>query len=170
MAPTPELLERTLVLLKPDCVQRGLMGRILQRFEDAGLKVVGMKMVWADKAHAAKHYTEDIAIRRGEHVRTMMIDMISSGPVLAFVLEGINAVENVRKLVGSTEPKASPPGTIRGDFAHISYAYADARSLGVKNLIHASGNLEDAANEVPLWFKDAELHTYRSVHDVHILE
>lgn len=167
---TPELLERSLVLLKPDAVQRALMGRIIQRFEDAGLKVVGMKMVWADKDHAAKHYTEDIAIRRGEHVRKMMIEMISSGPVLAFVLEGINAVENVRKLVGSTEPKSSLPGTIRGDFAHVSYSYADAKKLGVKNLIHASGNLEDAVAEVPLWFKDEELHTYRSVHDLHILE
>ena len=165
-----ELLERTLVLLKPDAVQRCLMGRVLQRFEDAGIKVVGMKMVWVDEGHAKKHYTEDIAVRRGEKVRKLMVDMLASGPVVAICLEGINAIENVRKMVGATEPKSAAPGTIRGDFAHISYVYADAKGLGVKNLIHASSSADDARSEVALWFTPAELHSYRSVHDAHILE
>ncbi len=165
-----ELIERTLILLKPDAVQRGLMGRVIQRFEDVGLKVVGMKMVWVDESHAKKHYTEDIAVRRGEKVRKLMVDLLSSGPVVALCLEGINAIENVRKMVGATEPKSALPGTIRGDFAHISYAYADAKSLGVKNLIHASSSIEDATNEISLWFAPEDLHSYRTVHDVHILE
>lgn len=164
------MLERTLVLLKPDAVQRGLMGRIIQRFEDSGLKIVGMKMVWADKEHAAKHYTEDIAIRRGERVRSDSINLITSGPVVAFVVEGVSAIENTRKLVGPTESKSAAPGTIRGDFSHVSYAYADEKKLAIKNLIHASGDAKDAESELALWFTPAELHTYRSVHDVHILE
>lgn len=164
------MLERSLVLLKPDAVQRALVGRILQRFEDAGLKIIGMKMVWVDEAHALKHYTEDVAIRRGEHVRKVMVDLLSSGPVIAMAIEGVNAIETIRKMVGSTEPKAALPGTIRGDFAHISFGYADAKGLGIKNLIHASADAADAATELPLWFTDKELHNYRTVHDVHILE
>ncbi len=162
--------ERTLVLLKPDAVQRGLMGKVISRFEDAGLKIVGMKMVYSDKEFSKKHYTEDIAIRRGEHVRQKLVDFFEIGPVVAICLEGINAIENVRKMIGSTEPKAAAPGTIRGDFAHVSYAYADAKNVVVKNLVHASGDAKDAAHEVPLWFSDKELHSYRSVHDVHIRE
>jgi len=163
-------IERTLILIKPDGVQRGLIGRILQRFEDAGFKIVGMKLALASKERALKHYTEDITMRRGEHVRNQLVDLITKGPVLAFVLEGVNAIENVRKIVGSTEPKAAQPGTIRGDFAHISYAYADAKNIVVKNLIHASSSKEDAENEIKVWFEPNELHSYRTVHDIHILE
>ena len=163
------MIERTLVLLKPDAVQRGVMGRILMRFEDAGLKVVGMKMVWVNKKFALRHYTEDLAKRAGAHVRDMIAEFLTTGPVIAIVLEGVNAIENVRKLVGATEPKAAAPGTIRGDFSHMSYGYADAKKVPVKNLVHASSSKEDSAAEIKLWFSTKELHSYKSVHDVHIL-
>jgi nucleoside-diphosphate kinase len=159
-------MERTLVLVKPEGVKRHLVGKIVSRFEDAGLKIIGMKQVWVDKEFAKKHYTQDIAERRGEKVREMLLDYIIEGPVMAFVLEGINAIENVRKIVGGTEPKSAPPGTIRGDFAHVSYAHADANNLPVKNLIHASGDEKDAKVEVPLWFTDKELHTYQTIQDL----
>ena len=127
--------EKTLVLIKPDGVKRGLMGRVLQRFEDAGMKIVAAKMRNVGTEHALKHYTEDITIRRGEKVRTMLVDFLKSGPVLAFVVEGINAIENVRKIVGTTEPKSAAPGTIRGDFAHVSFSHADEQGKVVENLI-----------------------------------
>lgn len=164
------MIERTLVLIKPDGVQRALVGRIISRFEDAGLKIVGMKMVWVDKDFAKKHYTEDITVRRGEKVRNQLLDFLQIGPVVAFCLEGVNAIENVRKMVGSTEPKSALPGTIRGDFAHVSYHYADTNKKVVKNLIHASSDAADAKREVELWFTEKELHTYKSVHDAHILD
>ncbi len=163
------MIERTLVVFKPDAVQRAIMGRILSRFEDAGLKVVGMKMVWVDKKFALKHYTEDLAKRAGENVRQMIAEFLTTGPVLAMVIEGVNGIENVRKMVGSTEPKSAAPGTIRGDFSHVSYAYADSRKAAVKNLIHASSSKEDAAAEIKLWFDAKEIHSYKTVHDVHLL-
>lgn len=159
-------IERTLVLIKPEGVQRHLVGKILTRFEDAGLKIVGMKQVWADEEFAKKHYTEDIAKRRGEKVRNALLKYICEGPVIAICLEGINAIENVRKMVGGTEPKSAPPGTIRGDFAHVSYAHADEKNIPVKNLIHASSDEKDAKHEVALWFSDSELHTYKTVFDL----
>lgn len=158
------MIERTLVLIKPDGVQRALMGRILSRFEDAGLKVVGMKMVWVDKEFSKKHYSAHVS----KPFYAGLEKNITEAPVVAIALEGIGAIEIVRKMVGSTEPKGSAPGTIRGDFAHTSYAYADNKGIAMKNLIHASGNKEDAQVEVPLWFTDKELHTYKTVHDVHI--
>jgi nucleoside-diphosphate kinase len=158
-------MEKTLVLIKPEGVQRHLVGKIISRFEDAGLKIIAMKQVWVDKEFAKKHYTEDIAERRGEKVREMLLDYITEGPVVAMVLQGVNAIENVRKIVGGTEPKSSPPGTIRGDFAHVSFAHADSNNIPVKNLIHASGNEEDAKNEVPLWFSEKEMHDYKTVQD-----
>lgn len=162
-------IERTLVLLKPDAVQRAIMGEIISRFERAGLKIIGMKLVWNDEEHSKKHYTEDIAIRRGEHVRQALVNFLKEGPVLAICLEGVNAIENVRKMVGDTQPKTAAPGTIRGDYAHVSYAYADDKEMVVKNLIHASSDANDAKNEVALWFNENELHSYKTVHDIHIL-
>jgi nucleoside-diphosphate kinase len=162
------LLERSLVLLKPDAVQRGLMGRIISRFEDAGYKIVGAKMVQMDEEFGKKHYF-DVAERRGEEVLKVLLGFMTSGPVMALCVEGVNAAENIRKMVGATEPKAAAPGTVRGDFAHVSYGYADAKGLGVKNLIHASGNAEEAKYEVGLWFTEEELHSYATVHDAHIL-
>jgi nucleoside-diphosphate kinase len=159
------MIQRTLVLIKPEGVARHLVGKIVSRFEDAGLKIVGMKQVWVDKEFAKKHYTEDISKRRGENVRNALLKYICEGPVVAFVLEGVNAIENVRKIVGGTEPKSAPPGTIRGDFAHVSFAYADEKNISVKNLIHASSDEKDAKNEIALWFNEKELHTYKTVQD-----
>ena len=158
-------MQRTLVLVKPEGVQRHLVGKIISRFEDAGMKIIGMKQVWVDLEFAKKHYTEDIAERRGEKVRTRLLEYITEGPVVAICLEGINVIENVRKIVGGTEPKSSPPGTIRGDFAHVSFAYADEKNLPVKNLIHASGDEKDAKHEVSLWFSEKELHSYKTIQD-----
>ncbi|MDP3916700.1 MAG: nucleoside-diphosphate kinase [Nanoarchaeota archaeon] len=165
-----KMTEKTLVLIKPDGIERSLIGECIKRFEQRGLKIIGLKMVWTDKDHAMKHYTDDISKRRGEHVRKKLLTFITSGPVVAIAIEGVDAIENVRKIVGSTEPKSALPGTIRGDFAHVSYSYADSKDIAVKNLIHASGNKEDADYELPLWFNDNELHTYHSVHDKHIKE
>ena len=158
-------IERTLVLIKPDGVQRALMGRIIQRFEDAGLKMVGMKMKWIDRDFAKRHYSAHV----GKAMYPGLENFIVSGPVLAMVIEGISAVEMVRKMVGSTEPKSATPGTIRGDFAQHSYQYADAKGIAIKNLIHASGNVSEAKFEVSLWFSDDELHTYKTVHEIHTL-
>ncbi len=159
-------MERTLVLIKPEGVQRHLVGKIISRFEDAGLKIIGMKQFWADEEFAKKHYTEDITERRGEKVRNSLLKYITEGPVVAICLEGVNAIENVRKIVGGTEPKSAPPGTIRGDFAHVSFAHADENDLPVKNLIHASSNEKDAKHEVSLWFSDSELHSYKTIQDL----
>lgn len=162
-------IERTLVLLKPDAIVRAVSGEIITRFERAGLKIVGLKMQWVDKDFAKKHYTEDLAARRGEHVRNVMVEFLTTGPIVAMCLEGVNAVEVVRKMIGSTEPKAALPGTIRGDYGHMSYAHADAKQIAVKNIIHASGDQKDAAYEVPLWFSNGELHSYKTVHEPHVL-
>ncbi len=149
--------ERTLVILKPDALDRGIVGEILTRFERVGTKMVGMKLLVSEKDAAERHYTEDLAKRRGEHVRTMMIEMLTSGPIVAMVLEGIDVVEVVRKMIGATEPKSAAPGTIRGDYAHISYRFADERKIGVFNLIHASATPEEAVVEIDIWFKPEEL-------------
>lgn len=154
-------LQRTLVLLKPDAIHRGIIGDIMHRFERVGAKMVGLKMLVSDKDTATKHYTEDLARRRGEKVRNLMIEMITSGPIIAIVYEGIEIIDIVRKLVGSTEPKASAPGTIRGDFSHVSYGYADAKEIPVMNLIHASTSPEEAESEIAVWFKPEELVSHQ---------
>lgn len=152
--------EQTLVILKPDALDRGIVGEIITRFEHVGMKIVGLKLLVSEKDTAMQHYTEDLAKRRGEHVRTMMIDMLTSGPIVAMVLEGIDVVEVVRKMIGATEPKSAAPGTIRGDYAHISYRFADENKIGVFNLIHASASPEEALVEVGIWFKSEELVTH----------
>ncbi len=164
------MIERTLVALKPDAVQRGLVGQIIQRFERVGLKILGMKMKWVDEDFAKKHYTEDIAIRRGEHVRRYLVEFLLIGPVVAMVLEGVDAIEVVRKMVGGTEPKMAVPGTIRGDFSHVSYDYCDSKEMVVKNVIHASSDAKDAKHEIDLWFDKSEIHDYKAVHDQHIFD
>ncbi len=160
------MLEQTLVLFKPDAVQRGLVGEILMRFERAGLRIAGMKLVWVDSEFSRKHYAEHVE----KPFYKVLENMITSGPVLAFVLEGVEAISIVRKMVGGTEPKSSLPGTIRGDYAHMSYGYADTKGIGLKNLIHASSSASDAKREVDLWFAGSELHKYKTVHDMHIFE
>jgi nucleoside-diphosphate kinase len=154
-------IQRTLVLLKPDAVARGLTGRVLARFEDALLKVVAAKMVWMDAELTRRHYF-DLEERFGPDVYNSMARFMRSGPVVAMVLEGVGAVACVRKLVGPTYPDQAPPGTIRGDFAHVSRAYANANGLPVANLVHASGNAEEAEHEISVWFSKAEMFDYPS--------
>lgn len=163
------MIQRTLVLLKPDAIQRGLVGRILERFENAGLKIVAMKMVWVDENLASKHY-QDLGKRRGEEVKKRMIEFLTkNAPVIAIVFEGVEAVEVVRKIVGGTEPKTALPGTIRGDFAHLSLVYSNSKNKAAPNLIHASGSLEEAKREIDLWFKQEEIHSYKLSHEEHVL-
>ena len=150
-------LQRTLVLLKPDALDRGIIGEIITRFERVGAKIVGMKMLVSEKDTAMKHYREELAQRRGEVIRQRMIDMLISGPIVALVAEGIEMVEIARKMVGTTEPKAAAPGTIRGDYTHVSYGFADDKKIGIFNLIHASASPEEADIEINVWFKPEEL-------------
>lgn len=160
-----EHIERTLVLLKPDAVKRGLMGEIISRFEKAGMKIVAMKMKWADTKIAGEHYGEDITQRRGEKVRQLLIEFITHGPILAMVIEGVNAVENVRMMIGPTEPKSAIPGTIRGDYSHVSYARADSTGKAVANIIHASATPEEAEKEIHIWFSEEEIYDYKTVYE-----
>lgn len=142
------------------------MGQILTRFENAGLKVIGMKMAQPDEDHYHKHY-EDISkliTRRGEDVYHRNADAMMAGPVVAIVLEGVEAIELVRKLVGDTEPKSAAPGTIRGDFAHMSMQHSNDKNSGLPNLVHASGNAEEAKQEIELWFSGQELFEYKLSH------
>lgn len=160
-------VERTLIIFKPDSVQRGVVGEILTRFERVGLKIVATKMLAPTKEQFHKHY-EDIGkmiTRRGQDKFDVTLEMMIQGPVIAMVLEGVEAVDLVRKLVGTTEPKSSPPGTIRGDYSHMSFVYADALHRGVPNLIHASGNDEEAEKEVAHWFDESEIYSYESLND-----
>ncbi len=160
-------LERTLILFKPDALQRGLVGEILTRFERVGLRIVGTKMLAPDKSHFHTHYEEigQVITRRGETVFNQVLGMMTDGPVIAMVFEGVEAVALVRKMVGATEPKSSAPGTIRGDFSHMSYGYADTEEKGIPNLIHASGDSEEAVKEVAHWFTDEELFDYEALHE-----
>ncbi len=155
-------LERTLVVLKPDAVARGLVGRLVQRFEDAGLKIVGVKMAQLDDEMTRKHYF-DLEERFGAAIYEANARAMQRGPVIAMVLEGVEAVANVRRLVGGTYPNEAPPGTIRGDFAHQSKAYAMSKDKGVANLVHASGNVEEAKYEVELWFGAGDQFDYQTV-------
>ena len=167
-------MQRTLVLIKPDGVMRNLVGKIIMRFEDAGLKIIAMKMVWADEDFARKHYRNDLDIKYkdveekyGVNVRNELVKYIKEGPIIAFVLDGADAIRVVRKIVGETPyPSEAPVGTIRGDFAHISQVYANSNNILVRNLIHASGNKEDAEIEIPLWFSKKEMHSYQTIHDL----
>lgn len=139
-------MERTFVMVKPDGVQRRLMGEILARFERAGLKVVAMKFMEVPRELAEKHYE----IHRGKPFYEGLIAYITSGPVLAMVIEGINAIERVRAMVGATDPQKAAPGTIRGDFCqHIG-----------RNAVHASDGPETASTEIALWFKEGEIVDY----------
>ena len=159
-----ELIQRTLILFKPDAVQRGIVGEILTRFERVGLKIIGTKMIFPNKEHYHKHYEGigKMVTRRGEKALDMALEFMTQGPVIAMVLEGVESVELVRKLVGGTEPKAALPGTIRGDYSHMSFGYADEHNVGIPNLIHASGSVEEAKQEIEHWFADHEIYDYHS--------
>ncbi|MFZ2912498.1 MAG: nucleoside-diphosphate kinase, partial [Candidatus Absconditicoccaceae bacterium] len=131
-------MQRTLVVLKPDTIGRSIVGEIISRFERAGLHIVAMKMMKPDKEFFYHHYETigTMITRHGQKVFEDTIKMIMMNPVIAIVLEGIEVVEYVRKIVGSTEPKSAMPGTIRGDYAHISYGRCDEAGIGVPNLVH----------------------------------
>jgi len=160
-------MERTLIIFKPDAVMRGLVGEILSRFEKVGLKIVGAKMLVASESHLEGHYEGigTLKTRKGEQIFNQTLQMMQVGPVIAMVLEGVEAVELVRKMVGPTEPKSAQPGTIRGDYAHVSYGYANKSGSGVSNLIHASADPAEASKEIAHWFAETELYSYETVHE-----
>lgn len=162
-------MERTLIILKPDAVKRGIVGEILSRFEKAGLKIVGTKMLAPDEQHFHHHYETigKMVTRRGQEAFDVTLQMMQEGPVIAFVLEGIKAVPLVRKMVGDTEPEKALPGTIRGDYAHMGFEYSNKEKIGVPNLIHASGDSEEAKEEIAHWFAESELFEYETVHEVY---
>ena len=147
--------ERTLVLVKPDGVQRQLVGRILARYEDRGLKVVGLKLVRVDRALAERHY----AVHRERSFFAGLVDFITSGPLVAAALEGPNAVAVVRAVNGATRPEEAAPGTIRGDLALET----------AQNLVHASDSAETAAAELEMWFGPDDLFDYDREIDAWVL-
>jgi nucleoside-diphosphate kinase len=190
-------MEQTFIALKPDAVFRGLNGEILSRFEKVGLKLVAAKMSQVTRELAEKHYPADreelwVGIGNktidnykelgkdvkegmgtddpkeiGKMVREWLMDYLMEGPVFAFVLEGPHAVEIVRKICGHTLPVKSAPGTIRGDYSFDSSFLANSANRPIKNLMHASGNIEEAKYEVSLWFKPEEIVSYNRVeHEV----
>lgn len=181
--------ERTLVVIKPDGIQRSLIGEIIKRYERVGLKLVGMKMVVPTLELMEKHYTvdpewvkktgekrikaakengEDISddpLVTGGEVLDRLKNYMSCGPVVAMVWQGAHAVDVVRKITGGTEPRTTDVGTIRGDLILDSYAMSDGDGRAVRNLVHASGNLDDAPKEIDLWFDEKELTNYRLVQE-----
>jgi nucleoside-diphosphate kinase len=182
--------EKTLIVIKPDGVQRSLIGEIIKRFERVGLKLVAIKMIVTSANFVEKHYTLDPKWRRitGEktiegykekglqppsedpleitdRVLNNLKDFMISGPVIAMVWQGLHAVKLSRKLVGNTEPFSSDVGTIRGDFVLDSYQMSDNDNRAVRNLVHASGSIEDAQKEIALWFKPEEIINYRLVQE-----
>ncbi|MBI2046327.1 MAG: nucleoside-diphosphate kinase [Parcubacteria group bacterium] len=182
--------ERTLVLIKPDGVQRSLVGEIVKRFERIGLKLAGIKMLVPTPAHVEAHYTLDTNWRRITGEKTIesyrkkgikppsedpleitarilegLKKYMTSGPVVAMVWQGAHAVKIVRKVVGGTEPLSSDVGTIRGDFVLDSYQMSDTDGRSVRNLIHASGSPEEAEMELKHWFTEKELVNYRLVQE-----
>jgi nucleoside-diphosphate kinase len=140
------VIERTLVLVKPDGVQRLLVGRIIARFEERGLKLIGLKLMRVDRALAERHY----AIHRGKPFFEGLLDFITSGPLVALALEGPSAIALVRSMVGATRPHEAVPGSIRGDLAVET----------AQNLVHASDGAETATSELALWFSPDELFEY----------
>jgi nucleoside-diphosphate kinase len=160
-------IEKSLIVFKPDAVQRGIVGEILSRFEKVGLKIVGAKMLSPDTAFYHHHYEAigTMITRHGQTIFDTTLKLMEQGPVIAFVLEGVEAVTIVRKLVGSTESKASLPGTIRGDYSHMSYGHANEAEIGLPNLIHASGDSKEAAMEIAHLFSEGELFSYEAVHE-----
>ncbi len=160
-------MERTLIVFKPDSVMRGIVGEVLTRFERVGLKIVGAKMLQPDDEHYFQHYEGigTLKTRKGQEIFDTQLKEMQQGPVIAVVLEGVGAVEQVRKMVGPTEPKSAAPGTIRGDYAHITYGHASAAKRGVPNVLHASADATEAKQEIAHWFSEAELVQYRNVHD-----
>lgn len=180
----PSSYERTLVLLKPDAVQRGLMGEIITRFERKGLKIVAMKFTKATEEQARLHYywsdeekvktgnrtieiyrskgieLEKTPIEIAEDVQNRLVRFMLAGPILAMVIEGAHAIEHVRKLVGHGSPLQADVGTIRADFTIDSYLLADEANRAARNLVHASSSKEEAEREIKVWFEESEITDY----------
>lgn len=184
-------MERTLVILKPDAVERGFIGQIIERFERVGLKIVAAKFLVAKKDLIDQHYPKDrkelwLGIGNktldnykdlemdpkeslgtsdpeeiGKMVRVWLMDYIMKGPVLAMVLEAPHAVELVRKMAGHTLPLVAAPGSIRGDFSYDSSYLANSNGRAIENLLHASGTKDEAEYEIPLWFTKDEIFEYK---------
>ena len=183
--------ERTLVIIKPDGVQRTLIGEIIKRYERTGFKLIAMKFLVPTAEQATDHYMvggeewlETVGTKaaaayekkgmkspyatpreNGMAILETNAKYLSSGPVVAMVWEGAHVVEVVRKLTGGTEPRSSDVGSIRGDFVHDSYMMADSDTRSIRNLIHASGTPEEAQKEMPIWFKDGEVFNYRLINE-----
>ena len=182
--------ERTLVIVKPDGIQRALIGEIMKRYERIGLKLVGLKMLIPTEKMIEEHYLLDpnwkknvgekaIAsyVKKGEtppssdplKVGNLVVERLkkymTSGPVIAMVWEGAHAVELVRKITGGTEPRSAGVGTVRGDFVPDSYQVADMDDRAIRNLIHASGTIPEAQKEIPHWFAPEEVIDYRVPHE-----
>ncbi|NQT50359.1 nucleoside-diphosphate kinase [Candidatus Kuenenbacteria bacterium] len=182
--------EKTLVMIKPDGIQRSLMGEIIKRFERVGLKMVAAKMIVPTTEQIEKHYTLDPEWRRVTGEKTIkgykdkgleppsedpleitaiilknLKNYMSSGPVLAMIWQGVHSVKIVRKLVGGTEPFTSDVGTIRGDYVIDSYQLSDQDNRSIRNLVHASGSVEEANMEIEHWFKPEEIIDYRVVQE-----
>lgn len=199
MLKVEDLIERSLVLIKTDGVQRGMVGEIISRFEKTGLKLVAIKLIHPSKELAEKHYPdwrEEFLVGIGQKtlenyqelgidvkeqmktddpkkigliVREWLIEYLTSGPVAAMIWEGPSAVSLIRKISGHTLPLKADPGTIRGDFAFDSSALANLQNRAIKNLLHASGSKEEAEYEIPLWFKKEEIVTYQRAEEKVIL-
>lgn len=182
--------EKTLVVIKPDGIQRALVGEVVSRFEKIGLKIVGIKMLTPTADLIEKHYTMDPEwlrltgekslknakekghqlphtdpVAMGKFVLGHLVRYMTQGPVVAIVLEGPHAVEIVRKLVGSTEPLSSDVGTIRGDFVIDSYALANSDGRSIRNVVHASGSVAESEDEIAHWFSSTEIFQYKSVRE-----
>ena len=170
------MIEKSLVLIKPDGVERALIGEVIKRYEQNGLRIIGMKMINADKKTVSKHYSSEEnylislgqkSVDAGDKIdnlrdQGMMIvnglrDYIIKGPIVAMVIEGENAISKVREIHGHTNPKKASQGTIRGDFGDDDLLIANVEKRPVRNIVHASGNLEEAEKEIYLWFSEEEL-------------
>ena len=183
--------ERSLVIIKPDGVQRTLIGEIIKRYERVGFKLVGLKLIVPTIDQAKEHYmvggeewlvtvgTKAAAAYEKKGMKSPFATprdnglailetnakYLSSGSVVAMVWQGAHVIEVIRKLTGGTEPRSSDVGSIRGDFVHDSYMMADADSRSIRNLIHASGNVDEANKEIPIWFQANELFDYRLINE-----
>lgn len=182
--------EQTLVLIKPDGVKRGLTGEIIRRIEQRGLKIIALRMFQATKEQLTRHYADSEAnlkamgektlvtyqkygldpvkeigtgdpVKIGKMVHGWITDFMTSGPIIKVIVQGLHAVEMVRKLVGNTMPSQAEMGTVRGDYSVDSAVLANAQKRGIRNLVHASGNLAEAESEIQLWFKNNEIHEYK---------
>lgn len=182
--------QRTLVLVKPDGVKRGLVGEVLKRIEQRGLKLIAVKMVQVDRKHLEKHFPSDPEwmarlgdkglktfaeydldpkehmgtddrVEIGRRVKESLFEYMTSGPIVAMVVEGLHAIDMVRKLAGNTLPVFAEMGTVRGDFSVDSPAVANIEGRAIHNIMHASETPEEAENEIDLWFRPEEIHSYK---------